>query len=362
MEIQIDTSLLNTNMNKSSLDEIVNSKLEEIDNFIAKQTNLNGSEEYISIKISAFAIQNCKNSKQLLVYGDIIATKQTIYDYRNGDYIISIIYEPILINKFISDFIKSKENKTTELFNFKFPTSMAIVYKPVNRNNIKHILMFFPSLIRIFFSIFRKVKFNKWENILVNAENYQEAIILSTILKTIGYSSITINTTSQTDLADGSELLKHFNKLNLNNLLDIDAGNHVQLFDNIVDTKGDLIVTDKKEIYNLLAKGSNIYLIDVSMENAQLDPHDLMALYKNSVSLNWVNSKEMIANCSCLGKICNFLDEMESKLACSDMFKDFCKSKLFSLKIYEESDVGKLTVDDLTCDKNFISLINVKNN
>jgi hypothetical protein len=75
MEIQIDTSLLNTNLNKSYLDMIANSKLEEIENFITKQINLSGSEEYISIKVSAFAIQNCKNSKQLLVYSDIIATK-----------------------------------------------------------------------------------------------------------------------------------------------------------------------------------------------------------------------------------------------------------------------------------------------
>jgi hypothetical protein len=111
-------------------------------------------------------------------------------------------------NKFISEFIKSKENKTTELFNLKFPTSMAIVYKPFNRNNIKYTFMLFPSCIRVFFSIFRKVKFNKWENFLVNAENYQEAFILST-LKTIGYSSITINTTSQTDLAD-DPLIKAF--------------------------------------------------------------------------------------------------------------------------------------------------------
>jgi hypothetical protein len=296
MELQIDTSLLNANLIKN--DEIVNSKLSEIECFVSKQVT---SEEYLEVKIKYFSIQNNAGVKSISVYGEIISNFQTLYDYKITEYIVIFANNPLIVNKFI-----------TNAKLFKFPIRRCITYKP-KIETVEQILPLVSSIVKIFYSLFKRVKFNKLDRILINSDSYQEAYLFAIILIAIGYTLPTINITSFNMEVPRHDKIRYF-KAELD-----------EEYEHIIDLKGDFISSKKSLCLSLLCTGGNVFFIDIPLDNIQFDPHDVALLQSKSVSLHFENTERMIEDSLMVGKVYNFLNEIENKLSIEDSESDNLK-------------------------------------
>jgi hypothetical protein len=91
MEIKIDTDALsNLKSNKNTnqiVDEMIKFHTNEIENFLTNQKNKYLINEYFSISIISFLIENSEE-KSLIIYAEIIESFQTIYDFKPKDKVI----------------------------------------------------------------------------------------------------------------------------------------------------------------------------------------------------------------------------------------------------------------------------------
>jgi hypothetical protein len=291
MEIQIDTSLLNVNMLAKN-EDIVSSKLNELERFVDKKDNI--SEQYIGIKYKYFAIQVNNGYRSLSVYGEVINNKQTLYDLAKGAYVIAYTSEPLLVNKFIA--------KSGDIFDF--PIRYTIIYNPKSGDDsIQSLLAFTPTVIKLFFAHFTKVKFNNVDRIFINSDTYQEAYLYAMVILAIGYTHVAINVSNFNIDPPKIDKIVYFK---FNEQADFIRYNHV------IDTKGDFIGGNKSQCFNILAKGSCLFFIDLPSENSiQLDPHDIIMLQSKSLSLHFLNSNEMIDQFDGIGRVWNYFNEIE---------------------------------------------------
>lgn len=185
MEISIDTSAIKT-INKSEQSTKIEENINNcITNFIAdsSKTNLILKED-ITISINAFIIDNPIDIS-LVIYGQIEENNQTKYNISVKDKVLIYIKNQFIINKFISNRLKNSSLEKISIEN-------CIIIKQENfkqnKNTIYLIMAFINSIVKIFFTLHTKFKYNKWDNILLLTNSGAEAFFLCLILSLLEYN------------------------------------------------------------------------------------------------------------------------------------------------------------------------------
>lgn len=253
MEIKIDTDALShTKSNKNTneiVDEMINFHTNEIEDFLVKQENKYLINEYFSISIISFLIENSEE-KSLIIFAEINESFQTLYDFKPKDKVIIYSKSNDFFNRLnlnLQEFFKKEENfdeddkrnllnfsgnlngnnsqnnQKEEFDSFKPKGKIDIkidldenIFIPVNNligcletlynydsqnekeddnnklnfnNKLFFIFGCLHNVIKLYFFYYKKYKFNKWDSILINSPFFEEAFFLSLLVNFIGLKS-----------------------------------------------------------------------------------------------------------------------------------------------------------------------------
>lgn len=363
MELQIDTNSLS--FKHKNIEEIVNYKINEIDNYLEK-TKPELKESFL-IKVHYFLFENSE-TRSLVLYGEIINNNQTFYDYKKHEQIFIYTNNALIINKLISLFIKANNDKNKEfelIMEFEIDDIFIFKYNENQELNVIYMIMIYlTSSLKIFFGFFRKFKFIKWENILINSKYYQETYLLSHIFSMIGYkNNINISNFNHSLEEDffiyESVLLENESKIKIETL-NISEENENKFYNHIFDTIGleTLKTKHKLNIFKILKNGGNLIILESENEpKAQLDPQDLILLLNKNISLNFCNIESYLKINETIGRELNFITELFNQFNKNNQSQHVKKLiKKLECKIYDTENIKEITIKELSNRNNYLTL------
>jgi hypothetical protein len=361
MEIQIDTGALSQNNNKFNItniksEEIINS---EIENFVKISLNdkENKFKENYVIAIDYFLLEKTEE-RGMVVYGTIQENNQTFYEFHKKHKVFIYTKNNLIINKLISLFVKLE---TSKVFTMKFETEECFIIPAIdfeNKNKIFIKMIFLSSIVKIFFSVFLKFKFNKYINILINSNKYEEAYLLSKILYLMGYG-ISINNTN----FNFTKLKEDFNSNedNFVDIIEINNDKNLLNFNFIIDTTGEMLSTNNKiNTFASLKFDGKFILLDSKnlIHNKQLDPRDLEYITNKNLNLSFVNIENCLKFNKTIGREINFINDIIDKIINSEDVNNLKMIlKKVDCKITDtKENLKEITMDEIVSNNNFINL------
>jgi hypothetical protein len=384
MELPIDTSILcqnNTLSKNNNIQKLEESLVVDIDKFISDvvKSNIQDYKENFSIEVFSFLVEN-PDDKNLVLYGKIKYSNQSLYQFSNYDDVLVYVKDSYLITNFITEFIKFTSKNSGKSFIQKFNINQSIVIKLENNTDSENLnnkifcsLLFMSSIIKVYFSIYRKFKFNKNDVVLLNSNYYEESYLMTRILNFLGYQ-VVINTFKFYN--DKIYSMEDFYLANidspsttqLSNFTLHNENNQFLYYKFILDSTNQ-VLSDRQNLFSLLnIDGSYIALNSNRNMNSkmsvQLDPRDLeMAMNKN-IGIFFSDIESYIKFNDTLGRETNFINEILNKIISYNqegsigLYKQI--SKKLDIKFVEVKEVIKdLTIDELFSNKKFISIYNL---
>jgi hypothetical protein len=384
MELPIDTSILcqnNTLSKNNNIQKLEESLVVDIDKFISDvvKSNIQDYKENFSIEVFSFLVEN-PDDKNLVLYGKIKYSNQSLYQFSNYDDVLVYVKDSYLITNFITEFIKFTSKNSGKSFIQKFNINQCIVIKLENNTDSENLnnkifcsLLFMSSIIKVYFSIYRKFKFNKNDVVLLNSNYYEESYLMTRILNFLGYQ-VVINTFKFYN--DKIYSMEDFYLTNidspcnthLSNFTFHNENNQFFYYKFIIDSTNQ-VLSDRQNLFSLLnIDGSYIALNSNRNMNSkmsvQLDPRDLeMAMSKN-IGIFFSDIESYIKFNDTLGRETNFINEILNKIISYNqegsigLYKQI--SKKLDIKFVEVKEVIKdLTIDDLFSNKKFITIYNL---
>lgn len=326
MEIEIDTTQFSP-LNLASLkedndDRLILSSFEKAESSIinkiqtfTKNCEIPETLTISPVKIVVFSDKITKNISYS-IYGTLIKSNQTFYHISPGEYVFIFTTN----NKVVEPIIEKAQKK------IEISIHDSIVFIPEINNKLNtslgvdEMIICFPYMITLYFSLISKYKYDLYHSILIHSNKEIELILYKKLLSVLGYINVDIysNNTTQTN--------------NYNHILDFS----LQL----------LSRENKINTFNMLCYGGVYHLIsnnNYNKKNEQLIPNDFEILIKKSLTIDCVDISEIIKYYPSLGKITNYLQDFYDKMMQKEEFSNLKNE----IKINELEYNSIISINDL---------------
>ena len=288
MEIDIDTSQIGastaSNENNERIIRQIEAEISNKINLMNEKKSSSGILETISIKPN----QMCLIKEEILtVYGVIQKTNEKMFDFKEGDNFIAIIYNEESIKTILAQKKKNLEVKIDLNESIVFKVSEVIM-----QSYIDTVVVISPFLINLYFAILSQFKYDKYTSILINTEHDFEFAVYKEIFNLLGYIEVEKYIEGET------------------------SNSYSHIFDFCSSM---LDIASKVNTFNLLCQGGFYHAISVrekqnEKSNFQLIPYDFSIMTRKSISLCFANVSEMAKQKSSYGKLLNYFTDVTAKI------------------------------------------------